>query len=72
MSNTDCQTIQVNGRPHSVPSGLDVAGLLEHLEVDPRLVVVERNATILGRDRYADQSVEDGDQYELVHFVGGG
>ena len=72
MSIDDYQTIQVNGKERTVPVGLDVAALLKHLDLDPRVVVVERNSTILGRDSYAGQSVEAGDRYELVHFVGGG
>ena len=55
-----------------VPTGVTVRGLLEHLELRPELVVVERNGDILRRDRYEEVSVEAGDVLELVHFVGGG
>jgi thiamine biosynthesis protein ThiS len=50
-----------------------VSTLLGELELDPRLVVVERNREIL-RDRHAFDEVTllDGDVLELVHFVGGG
>lgn len=64
--------IRVNGEAREVPAGLTVAGLLEHLGLHPRMVVVERNGDILRRDALADHAVEPGDRYELVHFVGGG
>lgn len=46
--------------------------LLEHLDLVPATVVVERNKRILRRDQYTDEPVESGDELELVHFVGGG
>lgn len=65
-------TVALNGRDREVPAGLTVHGLLEHLELRPELVVVERNREILERDRYRDVDVRAGDTLELVHFVGGG
>jgi len=46
--------------------------LLRSLDLNPGLVVVERNREILDRDRYGEVEVEAGDRLELVHFVGGG
>ena len=40
--------------------------------IPPLLVVVELNREILERDEYARVTVAEGDQLELVHFVGGG
>lgn len=64
--------VRLNGDPREVPGGLSVHGLLEHLDLHPRLVVVERNGEILRRERYESAPVEEGDTLELVHFVGGG
>ena len=64
--------MRLNGEERDVPSGVTVRGLLEHLELQPELVVVERNGDILRRERYAEVPVEHGDVLELVHFVGGG
>jgi thiamine biosynthesis protein ThiS len=65
--------ISVNGDSREVPTGLTLAALLNELELDPRLIVVERNRKIL-RDRraYGEVELRDGDTLELVHFVGGG
>ena len=64
--------IRVNGDERDVPAGLSVPGLLAHLDLNPRMVVVERNGEILRRDALDAAPVEPGDAYELVHFVGGG
>jgi thiamine biosynthesis protein ThiS len=55
-----------------VPGPLTVAALLARLEIDPRGVAVERNGLVVKRDQYPTTPVEDGDQIEIVNFVGGG
>lgn len=64
--------VRINGDERAVPAGLSVAGLLAHLGLEPRMVVVEQNGNILRREAYAGAAVREGDQLELVHFVGGG
>ena len=63
----------VNGTRREVPAETTLSGLLESLDLDPRMVVVEHNKTIL-RDRagYASIVLESGDLLEIVQFVGGG
>jgi len=65
-------SITVNGAPRTVPGPISLAGLLEHLGLDPRTVVVERNRAIVRRPSLAETPVAEGDVIELVHFVGGG
>ena len=65
-------TVRLNGEARVVPEGLSVEKLLLHLELHPKLVVVEHNGDILRRDGYGAAQVQDGDNLELVHFVGGG
>lgn len=64
-------TVRVNGDAREIPAGLTVEGLLAHLSLSPRMVVVEHNGDILRRDALAG-AVNEGDTLELVHFVGGG
>ncbi len=64
--------IQLNGKPHELPGPVSVARLLESLEVDPRMVAVELNRTVVRRARYAETVVEAGAEVEIVAFVGGG
>lgn len=65
--------VVVNGEPRALAGSATVADLLRSLSLEPRLVVVERNREIL-RDRGTFDSIElaEGDQIEIVHFVGGG
>jgi thiamine biosynthesis protein ThiS len=64
--------VLVNGESRTIPGPVTLSGLLAALELDPRLVVVELNREIVRRPRLAEISLSDGDQVELVHFVGGG
>jgi thiamine biosynthesis protein ThiS len=65
--------VTVNGERRTLAAGTTLADLLRAHDLDPRLVVVERNRAIL-RDRasFASLTLADGDVLELVHFVGGG
>lgn len=65
--------LTVNGAPRTAESGETVGGLLAGLGLDPRMIVVERNGTILRRrDEFGTLALAEGDVLELVHFVGGG
>ncbi|EAP91174.1 MAG: thiamine biosynthesis protein ThiS [Oceanicaulis sp.] len=64
--------VELNGETRQIPSSLTLKGLLEHLELDPRKVAVERNLEIAPRDGYDSIRIEAGDRLEIVHFVGGG
>ncbi len=65
-------TIKLNGDAYEVAGRLTVSDLLLRLEIDPRRVAVERNLTVLKRDAFGSTSVEEGDEIEIVNFVGGG
>lgn len=64
--------ITVNGETRDVPEGLTIRGLLEHLEMRPDRVAIERNLAILPRTKWMDTVVQADDRYEIVHLVGGG
>ena len=64
--------IRVNGEDRRVPGGISIAAMLGELGLDPQRVAVERNLEIVPRSTLGEVRVEDGDAYEIVHFVGGG
>ena len=64
--------ITLNGEPYKIDQPLTVVALLERLEIDSRRVAVEHNLTIIKRHRFPEVIVADGDQVEIVNFVGGG
>jgi len=65
-------TITLNGEPFELSGPLTVTELLSHLEVDARRVAVEHNITVLKRIAFDETIVREGDQVEIVNFVGGG
>ena len=65
-------SIRVNGAHRRVRAGMSVADLAFELGLEPTRVAVERNLRIVPRSTLADVAVEDGDDYEIVTFVGGG
>jgi thiazole synthase len=69
----DSLGIRVNGEHRRVPGGITVAQMVnDELGLDPLRVAVERNLEIVPRSTFGDVIVEDGDTFEIVHFVGGG
>jgi thiamine biosynthesis protein ThiS len=64
--------IILNGDPHEVAGPLTLTALLAQLNIDPRRVAVEHNLTVVKRANYDSTQIQDGDQIEIVNFVGGG
>jgi thiazole synthase len=64
--------IQLNGEPVPLPLPLSVHALLGVFALDPRAVAVEVNKTVVRRANYEATVVNDGDEVEIVAFVGGG
>lgn len=65
-------TIRLNGDPYSLPGPLTIAALLERLGIDGRRVAVERNLIVIKRVLYDTTMIGEGDEVEIVNFVGGG
>ncbi|MGV3455779.1 sulfur carrier protein ThiS [Sphingomonas sp.] len=65
-------TITVNGEHRRVAGGISLADLANELGLVPEKVAVERNLEVVPRSTLAQVAVEDGDEIEIVHFVGGG
>jgi thiamine biosynthesis protein ThiS len=68
----DTFSITVNGEHRRVPKGISVAELALELGLEPTKVAVERNLEIVPRSTLSAVKVEDGDDFEIVTFVGGG
>nr|WP_293172523.1 sulfur carrier protein ThiS [Nannocystis sp.] len=65
-------TIVLNGEPHSLAEETTVAALVTALGLVPQQVAVEKNREIVPRTEHAQTILRDGDQLEIVTFVGGG
>ncbi len=62
----------INGDSHSCGEGLTIATLISGLGLNQRRVAVEVNREIVPRGRYDTHALADGDEIEIIHFVGGG
>jgi len=65
-------SIRVNGEHRRVRAGLSLTELALELGLAPTKVAVERNLEIVPRSTLGQVRVEDGDELEIVTFVGGG
>ena len=64
--------IIVNGEERATKPGATVTDLLREMGLDPGRVAIERNLEILSRPDWQKTSIQPGDRYEIVQFVGGG
>lgn len=65
-------TITLNGEPFELEGPRTISALLAELAIDARRVAVEHNLTVLKRAAFETADLKDGDQVEIVNFVGGG
>jgi sulfur carrier protein len=63
--------VTVNGDARELPDGQTVRALVAGHGLDPAKVAVELNRRLLRSERY-DEPLKDGDEVEIVTFVGGG
>jgi sulfur carrier protein len=64
--------VNVNGAARRFQPDIDIAALLEQLQLAGKRVAVERNGEIVPRSRFAQTALADGDRLEIVVAVGGG
>ncbi|MBF0456224.1 MAG: sulfur carrier protein ThiS [Magnetococcales bacterium] len=64
--------IILNGEPHEVPEQTTLSQLLTQLQFDPSRVAIEHNLEVAPREGYHSVVLAEGDQIEIVHFIGGG
>ncbi len=64
--------ITLNGRKQEFNQNLTVLQLLCELGIDSRKVAIERNLHLVKRDEHATAVLNEGDEVEIINFVGGG
>jgi thiamine biosynthesis protein ThiS len=64
--------VQVNGEIRELPEELTLDALVRQLALAPERLAIELNHEVVRRARWPETAVRDGDQVEIVHFVGGG
>jgi thiamine biosynthesis protein ThiS len=64
--------VVINGEEQKLVEGLTLAGLVSQLDLNQRRIAVEVNREIVAREEYEIRVLHEGDEVEVVHFVGGG
>src|SRR6266568_8811754 len=64
--------IRVKGEACEIPEPLSIAELLERFNLPKDHVAVERNRSIVPKQKWEAVALAQGDELEVVHFVGGG
>ena len=64
--------LTVNGRRFSIDDGSCVLDLLSRQGLDPAVVVIEVNRSIVKKDLFRSHLLRGGDTVEILRFVGGG
>lgn len=64
--------ITINGATRQIQQTLNLAQLLEEMELAGKRVAVERNGEIVPRSQYGATALQPNDQLEIVVAVGGG
>ena len=64
-------TVKVNGDERDLPEGETVESLIRRYDLTPQRVSVELNRRLLRSERY-DTPLKQGDEVEIVTFLGGG
>ena len=67
----ETKMLKINGEEKDA-AGQTVAAYLASAGYDAARVVVELNEAIVPKGRYAETTLRDGDQVEIVCFMGGG
>ena len=64
--------LRLNGEWREAPDLETVGALLDHLKVTHQAVGVLRNGEVVDRAAFDRAPIQDGDELEVVRFVGGG
>ena len=64
--------IQLNGEERQIPDNSTAQDLVELLALTGKRLAMEVNRDIVPRSQYAEHKLQEGDQVEIVHAIGGG
>ncbi len=63
--------IKINGKTEVV-EGATVLDVLKAKNIEPRMVAVELNETMIDRDHLGSTPIKEGDHMEFLFYMGGG
>jgi sulfur carrier protein len=63
--------VKINGKAEEFPGG-SVLDLLKTKKIEPQMVAVEVNDTMVEREHLASTALKEGDRLEFLFYMGGG
>ena len=63
--------VKINGKAEEI-SGGTLLDLLQAKKIEPQMVAVEVNDTLIERDHLTTTRLNDGDRVEFLFYMGGG
>jgi len=64
--------IELNGKPHVIPDGSDLAQLIAALELTGKAVAVALNRQVVPAQLWAGRLLVEADRVDVVRAIGGG
>jgi thiamine biosynthesis protein ThiS len=65
-------TITLNGEERIINKNLTIKDLVRDLKLDLEKIAIERNLEIIQNNDFESTQICDGDNIEIVSFIGGG
>ena len=64
--------IFINGEEQQVPDNLNMAALVQQLDLADKRFAIEVNEELVPRSTFDVRHLQPGDRVEIVHAIGGG
>ncbi len=64
--------VTINGKEHVFTRELSISALVRELRIDVKKVAIEKNLSIIPYSEYENMMLNEGDNLEIVSFIGGG
>lgn len=64
--------IYINEKPHVLTAPTTLTELIEQLGLTGKRIAIELNKEIAPRSQYSQITLQENDQLEIVHAIGGG
>lgn len=64
--------INLNGKVTEINDQSSIEDLIAHLGFDVKKIAIEKNLEIIFPEIYKNEIINNGDEIEIIHFIGGG
>lgn len=72
MNVTNAMQIELNGKPHALEEGTDLAQLIAALELTGKAIAVAVNRRVVPMQAWPESVLAEADRVDVVRAIGGG